>query len=311
MQTFEPVRLGAVDGDAPRLRHGGVYLITGGLGQIGLALAEYLAKTVQAKLVLTARSALPERTEWDQWLTQHGDDDVSDKLRKLLALEEHGAEVMVCSADAADRDQMRQVINQVYERFGAIHGVIHGAGNTAADAFYAVNQTDPTAGERHFRPKVQGLLVLEELLHGKELDFCLLLSSLSAVLGGLGLCPYAAANLFMDAFASQQNRANAVPWISVNWDAWKFPQDALPGSMMDFILPQEGVEAFARILDRAPRQIVVAAGDLQARFEQWINLKDLGQTQQSRGAQVATLLPRPNLSSAYVAPTTERGTSHC
>ncbi|HEY9665696.1 MAG TPA: type I polyketide synthase, partial [Coleofasciculaceae cyanobacterium] len=76
VQTFEPVRLNAtLEGTPKLLKEGGVYLITGGLGGIGLALAEYLAKTVQAKLILVGRSALPHQDEWEKWLVTHTEQD--------------------------------------------------------------------------------------------------------------------------------------------------------------------------------------------------------------------------------------------
>ena len=79
-----------------RLRKGGVYLITGGLGRIGLVLAEYLARTVRAKLILMGRSAFPGRDEWEQWLATHGEEDrVSRRIRKVQAIEELGAEVLI------------------------------------------------------------------------------------------------------------------------------------------------------------------------------------------------------------------------
>src|SRR5205085_1462497 len=96
MQTFEPVRLDEPVLGAPRLRESGVYLIAGGLGGIGLALAEYLVRVARAKLILLGRSALPERSEWEQWLATHGAQDAtSGKIRKVRGLEESGGEVLV------------------------------------------------------------------------------------------------------------------------------------------------------------------------------------------------------------------------
>ena len=110
--------------------------------------------------------------------------------------------------------------------------------------------------------------------------FVLLLSSLSGVLGGLGLLSYSAANIFLDAFAARENQAGRVPWISVNWDAWQFPgqeelfrQSAPQGA--DFLYPAEGVECLLRILERAPGQIVVSTSDLKARIDKWIRLESV------------------------------------
>ena len=285
-----------------RLRQGGVYLITGGLGSIGLTLAECLAETVQAKLVLTGRSSFPARSDWESHLTAHGDDDVSRKIRALLKLEELGAEVLVARADAADRVQMQAVVDATYERFGALHGVIHGAGNTSAEAFSPVNQADEAAARSHFGPKADGLMLIEQLVRGRQLDFCLMLSSLSAVLGGLGLMPYAAANAFMDVFAARQNQTDAVPWISVNWDSWYFPADGeAAGLWTDAIMPADGKDAFLRILQAAPTQVVVSTGDLRARLNQWIDLTSVRE-QQPAQAEAGPMHARPSLSTQFVAP---------
>ena len=101
--TYEPAQLAEAPSPNPRLRTRGVYFITGGLGGIGQALAEHLASTVQARLVLIGRSGLPERDQWSAWLSEHdGEDRTSLRIRQVQALETAGAEVLVAAADVAD-----------------------------------------------------------------------------------------------------------------------------------------------------------------------------------------------------------------
>jgi acyl transferase domain-containing protein len=301
---YEPLPQPAVEGIPARLRQHGVYLITGGLGNIGLALAEYLAREVQAKLVLCGRSAFPARERWEQWMAAHEGHEVSRKIQILLSLEQLGAEVVVHTVDASDKERMREVIGDTCRRFGAIHGVIHGAGNTSAEAVTAVADTDEAACERHFAPKLRGTIILEELLRERQVDFVVLLSSLSAVLGGLGFIAYAAANAFLDAFAARRNQAETTPWISINWDAWQFPaqEDMAAASFSRFIGPEEGVEAFRRILEWAPGQVVVSTADLQARLDQWINLDSVRDAAEPAPEAFQSQHVRPNLSTQYVAP---------
>ncbi len=228
VRTYEPIRLESrqaagfersKDGAArrwPTPRPHGVYLITGGLGGMGLVLAEHLAKRVHARLALIGRSSFPDRGEWDQWLdTHHTDDRVTQKIRKLQAIESLGSEVFVASADVADPQQMRAVITEVRQRFGSINGVIHAAG--VPDGALIPRQTrEMTAAV--MAPKVKGTLILDRLLADVELDFLILCSALTSILGTYGQIAYCAANAFLDAFAHVKRETFTV---AVNWDAWQ------------------------------------------------------------------------------------------
>ena len=311
VQTFETLRWDGVGEGPTRLRKGGVYLITGGLGRIGLVLAEYLARTVGAKLILVGRSALPERGEWEQWLATHdGQDITSRRIRKVQALEALGAEVMVASTDVADQAQMQEVITRAYKRFGALHGVIHAAGIVGPGAVAAIQEAGRAECERQFRAKVHGSLVLEKVLPDEGLDFCLLQSSLASVLGGLGFAAYAAANCFMDALAHRHNRADHAPWISVNWDGWRFEEEQpmTTGTTVAelSITPEEGVKAFQLLLSLGnTSQVIVSTGDLQTRIDQWVKLKSLRDTELPEDVDTTPRHPRPALQTAYVPPRTE------
>jgi len=309
-QIFESVRLDEAPENIPLLRQAGVYLITGGLGNIGLAIAEVLAKAVRAQLVLVGRSPFPARKDWSQWRMNHGEHDpVSRKIRRVQNLGDLGSQIMLFSADVADEDQMRMVLNKTYARFGDIHGVIHGAGTIAPDAFFGVDQADRNLCERHFRPKIHGLRVLEKLLSGKDLDFWLLLSSLSSVLAGLGFVAYSGANNFMDAVANGHRGAPGERWISVDWDAWDFRDELTVSDRSELesaMTAKQGVDALRRILFRASLpQIVVSVSDLDARVKQWINLESLGQTSQAQTKRPTPLHARPALMNPYVAPRNE------
>jgi acyl transferase domain-containing protein/acyl carrier protein len=282
VQDNPPVRLADGQAGVPaRLRQRGVYLITGGLGAIGFVLAQYLADSVQARLVLVGRSALPERGEWTRWLEAHAEDDATSlKIQRARALEALGAEVLVVSADAADPEQMRAALAEARQRFGRIDGVIHGAGVVEEEAFLAVQDLGKASAERHFRPKVHGLLALHGLLKDQEPDFYLLLSSISSLVGGLGYAAYASANGYLDAYAQKQARQSKADWISVNWDAWLFgpPASGQPGLgaiVSDLAMsPEEGVEAFRRILGGGTAgQIAVSTTDLATRLDQWVKRK--------------------------------------
>ncbi|MCA1566172.1 MAG: acyltransferase domain-containing protein [Acidobacteria bacterium] len=307
VETFAPVR---VEGSQSRslLKRGGVYLIAGGLGRKGLVLAEYLARSVQAKLILTGRSGFPARDGWEAWLSSHDEgEEVSRKIRRLKSLEELGAEVLIARADVADLKQMQSVVEQADARFGRLDGLIHAAVQT--DGFMqAIQETGLTHCREQFRPKTHALIVLEEVLRDRQLDFCVLMSSLSSVLGGLGFYAFAAANTFMDAFAGRQNRRGTTPWISIAWDGWSLRdegKEADANTADTGITAREGMEVFERLMSHQPfTPVVISTGDLQARISQWVSLESLRDKGEAGKADSPKGYTRPNLPTPYVAPTT-------
>jgi acyl transferase domain-containing protein/acyl carrier protein len=316
IQTYEPVNLEKSQSNSPRLKKGGLYLITGGLGSIGLILAEHLARTCQAKLVLVGRSPFPVQSEWQQWLTTHSPEDpISQKIQKLQTITNLGSEVLIARADVANLDQMLAVFAEVNLKWGAINGVIHAAGVLTEQAFQEIRSLDRSNCEQQLRPKVYGLLVLEQILRSQNLDFCLLFSSLSSVLGGLGYFAYSAANLFMDAFAQQQQQTNPTPWITINWDSWQFQElsDLSNPNNQDLgISPKQGMEVFQLILEQnSLNQVVVSTGNLHQRLNQWIYENRLEQldckqpAMQEKANSALSVHSRPNLSNSYVAPQNE------
>ncbi len=217
--TFEPLLLEKPGETIPHLRNQGVYLITGGLGGIGLVLAAHLAKTVQAKLILIGRTTFPNKKEWNQWLSTHNRDDrVSQKIHQLQEIEALGAEIFVASADVANLQQMQAVITETKQLFGSINGVIHAAG--VPDGALILRQTRDMT-ETVLAPKVKGTLVLDSLLQNVELDFFILCSALTSILGTFGQIGYCAANAFLDAFAHFKATKGNTLTVAINWDAWQ------------------------------------------------------------------------------------------
>jgi hypothetical protein len=151
-------------------------------------------------------------------------------------------------------------------------------------SFAAIEDITPADCQQQFQPKVYGLLALEQVLGNRELDFCLFLSSLSSVLGGLGFVAYSAANIFMDAFVHQHNRNHPVSWSSISWDGWQTEkldaQNTTVGESLTelAITSEEGAIAFARILNFGVlNHIIVSTGELQTRIKQWVKLESLQQ----------------------------------
>ncbi|WP_416212561.1 SDR family NAD(P)-dependent oxidoreductase [Nostoc sp. ChiQUE01b] len=316
-QTFEPVRLDESVEGKPRLREEGVYLITGGLGGVGLLNAEYLAKTVHAKLVLIGHSAFPNRDEWSQWSSAHDQEDsVSHKIRKLQELETLGAEVLVINTDVINPEKMKAAIAQVKNRFGQIHGVIHNASENKQEW---IAQKTLLTGGIVFTPKVMGTLILHDLFKDADLDFFVLTSSQASITGGIGQVEYTATCAFLDAFAHYSARKHGRFIKAMNWNRWKTPEwiaktniQRVSGLTLEeaALTPEEGMEAFRRILlsSTAP-QVVVSNTDLNNLINRnLINLKDTLNSLSEQISKIAPVKPthkRPNLGNSYVSPRNE------
>jgi acyl transferase domain-containing protein/thioesterase domain-containing protein len=204
--------------DAPlqsRLERGGVYLVTGGLGGLGLVVAEHLAREFGARLILVSRSAVPPQEQWESALSGSHETEASKQtIRKLLEIRSCAGGLLVAQGDVTDLDAMRGIVAAGRKQYGKIDGVIHAAG-VLEDAPLMLKTA--TSASRVLDPKVRGTLVLEEVFRGTPLRCFVLFSSISSLFPPAGQVDYAAANAFLDAFALSRGE----PVIAIDWGAWR------------------------------------------------------------------------------------------
>lgn len=294
-----PAPLTAVQ--TPTIRPDGVYLITGGLGRVGLVLARAIAEAAPgARLVLVGRTGLPEQEN-----AEHECDSVARARRAVRQLEAAGARVLVGAADVADPVAMADLLDRVKSEFGPVNGVIHAAGSTGPAAHRVLAELTDEECFRHFDSKLHGVHVLDRLLAGQPLDFAVFCSSVAALLGGLGFTAYAAANAFLDAHARRVVPPDGVRWTSLNWEAWHFADDADPGVGIGAAVhkvamsPDEGRAVFERVLASVARpQVIVSTTDLPLRVSQWTAPVRDAEPPGRRHA-------RPTLVNPYVEPATD------
>ncbi len=217
-QEFEKMELGKAANSPMKIKQKGVYLVTGGLGGIGLVLAEYLAREVKAKLVLVGRSEFPEVEQWEQWInTHHKNDAISRKIKKLKQLLAMGSEIYICQADIANLEQVVALREKIINKYGNIDGVIHAAGKPGGGMIQLKKKEQ---AEQVLLPKVQGAQFLYKVMKEDNLDFMILCSSLNAITGGFGQLDYSAANAFLDAFAQEYDSKRGTRLVSIDWDRW-------------------------------------------------------------------------------------------
>ena len=181
----------------------GIYLITGGLGGIGLIVGEYLAKQVQAHVILSSRSIHEGKS-----------------ASKLKEIKEYARSLEIVKLDVGDADAVQKLISSLYQRYGHIHGIIHLAGIPDEGLIRTKTKKD---FERVFRSKILGSINLVQAIkhHSIKPDIILFGSSIASVVPGIGQSAYAMANHFLNAFAKQCRQSLSLPTMSINWDTWR------------------------------------------------------------------------------------------
>ncbi len=198
----------------------GHVLITGGLGGIGLTLANALAdKASVKKLTLLSRKGLIERSLWQNWLdAHHQDNPVSQQITAIEGLEQRGVAVHIAKADVADYEALSQALAEAKAELGDFSALIHGAGLPGGGALQ-LKSTEQM--QRVMAAKVTGSDNLAQYFAGQPLDFVALCSSITAIVGGFGQADYCAANAYLDAMAQSDQFANAKRVFAINYDPWK------------------------------------------------------------------------------------------
>jgi NAD(P)-dependent dehydrogenase (short-subunit alcohol dehydrogenase family) len=224
-----------------RWRADGSYLITGGLGDLGLVVARWMVAQGARRLILLGRTKLPPRSSWSSLEIE------GRSARQIVAireLEDLGTSVHLVTADVADEKQLSAFVEQYRaEGWPPIRGVVHAAG-VLQDGLLL--QLDGAAMNKVLRPKMIGGWLLHRLLREAPLDFFIVFSSAGSLMGQPGQANYAAANAFLDALAHHR-RAQGLTALSINWGAWAdsgFAQTA-GGKLLTKRLALLGIAAMA------------------------------------------------------------------
>jgi len=195
-------------------RPDGSYLITGGLGELGLLVARWMVGQGARRLILLGRTRLPPRSSWRSVETGSR---CAHQIAAIRELESLGASVHLAAVDVADEGQLSAFLDEFRaEGWPPVRGVVHAAG-VLHDGL--LSQLDTAALNAVLRPKMAGAWLLHRLLADAPLDFFVFFSSAGSLMGQPGQGNYAAANAFLDALAHHR-RAQGQPGLSINWGAW-------------------------------------------------------------------------------------------
>jgi myxalamid-type polyketide synthase MxaB len=232
-----------VGSETATIREDGSYLITGGLGGLGLKVAQHLAQQGARYLALSGRrgAATPE---------------AQDALREL---EQSGVQVAVIQADVSRAEEVARML-EACQSLAPLRGIIHAAG-VVDDG--VLQQQTPERFARVMGPKVQGAWHLHALTEDVPLDFFVCFSSTVSWMRAAGQGNYAAANAFLDALAHHR-RACGMHGLSINWGAWAEVGMAANLSLDDVgigkIAPERGVEVLSELIEASSQHGTAQVG---------------------------------------------------
>jgi acyl transferase domain-containing protein/NAD(P)-dependent dehydrogenase (short-subunit alcohol dehydrogenase family) len=320
VRGYEVLPPAAPERTAAVLRENGVYLITGGLGGIGLAMASRLARDARARLVLLGRTGLPPRERWSAIASgaEPADGITRGRVAQVLELLALGAQVEIVVGDVAEPDDVRRAVDLARERFGALHGVLHTAG---VPGIGLIQFKQPQDCDVVLAPKVDGVRALAAALRfgepdEAELDFLALFSSITSVTGGgPGQVDYCAGNAYLDAqaarLAADGRRVVSICWGEWTWNAWQEGLSGYDDDLQSFFRQhrerfgigfEEGWRTLLRALAAGEPGVVVSTQDLPtiARYSGLFNI-DAVTAPATAGAQ-GPRYPRPELLTPYREP---------
>ncbi|KAF3201294.1 hypothetical protein TWF106_006595 [Orbilia oligospora] len=214
----------------------GTYLITGGLGALGLETAKWMVESGARRLILVSRRGLPPRRTW----VDSNDDSAISTIRKLERL---GASIHVVAADISKLDgaeRLEQALDLL--DLPRVSGVVHAAG-VLEDQLVA--ETTKESFDRVLAPKVSGAMALHQLFPPKTLEFFVLFSSCGQLLGFPGQASYASGNAFLDTFADfRRNQGDNI--VSFLWTSWNGLGMASSTEYINAELEAKGITSVSR-----------------------------------------------------------------
>lgn len=263
----------------------GAYLITGGTGGLGLALAKSLLEQTPVNLVLLGSKELPEKHLWHKTLAESEDEKLKTKLEKLIELDALDGSIEYYATPLSERSQLEERLTQIRQQFGKVNGVVHAAGK-AGDGFLIHKSAEEL--DSVISAKVDAAWYLHELTLTDELDFFVMYSSVATSLRSAGQSDYTAANAYLDSLAYLR-RGMQLPALSIAWPAWREV-----GIAVEYNAVNEA-EFFAPINNQQALNLLKSAIHYQQKLPPAIVLAPLNQSAKLSDLEQLDILPSAEL----------------
>ncbi len=259
IDEFKKLNLSKIHSHKLDIKENGLYIITGGMGGLGLEVGKYLASRSRVKLVLINRTKLPSREEWEGVLESGLDNKLIRAIRAIREMEKGGSEVLCFSADVSEFDAMKVIIEELRGKFGPINGIVHCAG-VAGDGF--IIRKEEENFNNVLAPKIQGTWNLDRVTENDNPDFFVMFSSITSIMGGQGQGDYTAANAYMDSFAAFRSKQGKRT-LSINWPSWSETGMAVDygvddsGNTLKGITTETAIFSLQEVLGKQTHRVII------------------------------------------------------
>jgi NAD(P)-dependent dehydrogenase (short-subunit alcohol dehydrogenase family)/acyl carrier protein len=315
----ESIKLPKQNSSQSIIKSRGVCLITGGLGDLGLAVARHLAGVAQTNLILFGRTELPEKPLWDDTLQK---EDSNPRIRKILKglkdIENANGQVLVCRGDVAKIDDVARARHIGLRHFGRIDGIVHAAG-LPGDGLIQIR--DLQSARKVLDAKIAGLRNLQQVFGKERLDYLVLFSSTAALSGGIAQADYCAANAYLDAYAQRGKHGWVDRVISINWGMWRdigmgantfVPagklRDLRERNLLSALTTEEALDAMMRALASEYRQVAVSkrGGNAMRPVEAQASSEKPDRGLSEKSIRISSSMhSRPDMSTPYIEPSSD------
>jgi acyl-CoA synthetase (AMP-forming)/AMP-acid ligase II/thioesterase domain-containing protein/NAD(P)-dependent dehydrogenase (short-subunit alcohol dehydrogenase family)/acyl carrier protein len=251
----------------------GVYIITGGLGGIGVKIAKYLLENYQARLLLIGRTPLPDESTWENY--QQGEDKLTTKIKAYQQLQQLPGTVVYQAVDICNLDDMKNTIDLVSSKWETqVNGVIHLAGVLEEELITSATQESLTT---KLQQKVRGTWVLHHLLENQNPDFFIHFSSVNSFFGGTSASAYAAGNSFLEAFSAYQRQNSSWQSYCLSWSMWDETGMSSGYPMKEFsqakgycaISPSQGMDSLLVALGSGSEHLFIGLDETKSHIQRF------------------------------------------